>query len=392
MRKIWYVLLVLTLFVLQGTFLSAVDNPPKPAAKLLEKAEKALKDNELDKALENYNKALELAPEYGPIYYGIARVQMAQKKTDDAIASLEKALQYAPDSTDIKQFYAKCLFNGGREAFAQQVASKAKDLFAKISTIAGIAELEPKIYVESLYQAGSLCSGQQEFDKSNGFLIKLLETPNIATTDAKLVFFVNYQVGINYYSMQKNAESITYMEKALAIPGADTFNNKAFATAHYIIGLNASQLKDYAKSNEYLTKFTELNKIEANANPQLEPLAQYILGSNLMASLDEEVQKIRDDANEKRDKKKDIEALAVKSPAIETYLAKAIELKPDLEPAYMSLGNYYYYLGKMDKAITTYKTLIEKFPNSPDIDAYKKFLTSMEKPVEAPKAEPKKKK
>lgn len=391
MRKKWYVLLVLTLFVVQGALLTAVDNPPKSVVKLIEKAEKSLKSNEFEKALESYNKALELAPEYGPVYLGIAHVQVAQKKMDEAIVNLEKALQFDPESAYVKQYYAKILFNAAREALGQQVVNKANDCFIKLVAIPGIAALEPKLTVESLYQIGNIFASKQVFDKSNEYFQKVLDTPDMATTDPGLVFHVAYKIGINYYSLQKFAESNTFLEKVITTAGAETINPKAYATAHYLVGLNASQLKEYVKSSEFLTKFVALNSVPANANPQLEPLAQFILGSNAMSILDGEVQKIRDDANEKRDKKKDIEELAAKSPQIETHLAKAIELKPDLEPAYMQLGNFYYYLGALPKAISTYKLMIEKFPTSQDLDVYKKFLENMEKPAEV-KADAKKKK
>ncbi len=389
MRKKWYVLFVLILFVMQGALLTAVDNPPKPVTKLIEKAEKAFKKNEIDKAMESYNQALALAPEYGPIYLGIARIQSSQKKYDEAVVNLEKALQFDPESTTVKQFFANTLFNAGREASTQRDLNKANDYFTKLIGIPGISSQEPKYYLETLFQIGNNYSMLEKFAQANDYFKKLVEIPEIAIADPGLVLHVYYKMGINANQAQKFADSNTYLEKLLGFPNAQTNNSKVFTICHYMVGLNSSQLKEYAKSEEYLNKFIELNKVEANNNPQLEPLAHFILGSNLMTVLDEEVQKIRDDANEKREKKKDIQELAGKSPQIETYLSKAIELQPELEPAYMQLGNYYYYLGNIPKTIEYYKSLIEKFPTSQDIGAYKQFLTDLEKPVEVAKPEAK---
>jgi tetratricopeptide (TPR) repeat protein len=136
-----------------------------------------------------------------------------------------------------------------------------------------------------------------------------------------------------------------------------------------MVGLNAEFANEIQTSTQYLTRFLEEAK-DSSEHAQFMPLANFLLGSGHMTLLKEEVKKMADS----KDKIKKIAELAKSQSQIETYLTRAIELKPDLEPAYMNLGNYYYYCNDLEKTITTYKTLIEKFPNSPDIDQYNNFL------------------
>jgi tetratricopeptide (TPR) repeat protein len=147
----------------------------------------------------------------------------------------------------------------------------------------------------------------------------------------------------------------------------------------YLLGVVNSQLKEFQISTEYLLKYLELTM--ANPSDPFAPIANFLIGSNNFELLEKEVAPIKSDKEEKQKATK-IAALAKKHENIHAYLEKAIQLKPDLEPAYMQLGNYYYYCQDLEKAIRTYQALIEKFPTSPDTESYKKFLEGIEKQKE----------
>lgn len=378
MNKKWYVLLVLALFLIQGVLINAADEPPKKVAKLIKKAEKALKKQELDKALESYNKAKELAPEYGPIYQGIARVQVAQKMYDEAVANMENAIKYDSENAQLKEQVAKTFLQLAKQAMGQRDFKKANDYFIRITKIPAIETLDPKLYPEVLFHLGTNYATMRKNKESNDYLNKILAISGIETADEKLVFQVYYKIGLNHYNNKKFVDANTYFEKLINMANAQTIDPKFYATTHYLVGLNSSQLKDYKKSTQFLNKFIELNKDETIANPQLSPLAHFLIGTNEMTLLDTEVQKIRDDKEKK--KKERIATLAKQHESIITHLTTALTAKPELEPAYMHMGNFYYYSGDKAKAIEMYKKLIEKFPVSPDIATYKQFLSDLEKP------------
>jgi len=373
--------LVLMVFLFQGMVFSAADSPakevPKKVLKLMNKAEKALSKNDFEKALENYNKVIQMEPEYAPAYYKIGRILMDQEKYDEAIANLEKSIKIDPESAETKQFFAKGLFQVGKEVIAGKQFEKANSYFLKIVGIPGIENLEKKMFVSSLFQVGYNYMLLKKLGKSNEYFLKLVKIPGIEAEEKK--FFVQsvYQMGINFYTLKKAEESAKYLAKLLQVPNIQVDFPRLYPTALYLAGINTAQLNNYQKSNDYLTKYLELMKTSETPNQRLIPLANFVLGTNYMTLLEKEVAKIRED--KQKNKKKRIAELAKSNKNVGPCLTKAIELNPKLELAFMHLGNYYYYTDEPDKAVKTYKALIEKFPTSPDIEAYKQFLKEIEK-------------
>jgi tetratricopeptide (TPR) repeat protein len=384
MRRIVFLTLVVMLFVLQGIVVGVPGETekevPKAALKLEGKAEKALKDKKYDKALEYYNEAVKIAPEYARLYYGLARIQVEQKKLTEADANLAKAVELAPGDTEIKQLYARNLFGLGKQEVSQRQYQEANGLFLKILNIPGIETLEKTIYWETLSEVALSYERLKDFSTAIEYFLKLLEQPGIEEADKRMVIQALYQVGINYYNLKKAKESNEYLLKLLQYPELETDYPQLLISIYYLVGLNANLVNDYEKSIEYLVKFLELGET-STAHSQLLPVAYFLLGASHMALLQKEANEILQD-KEVKGKKTKVADLAKTRPNIETYLTKAIQLRGDLEPAYMHLGNYYYYCDDLDKAIETYQTLLEKFPGSPDLKEYRDFLESIKKEKE----------
>jgi len=267
------------------------------------------------------------------------------------------------------------LFQLGKQAAGQKMVEKSNQMFENLIAVPGVDTLKPKMYMDALYNLGNGYGMLKNLTKSNEYFQKVLDIPGIGASDKKIVLQLLYKIGLNYYQLQKSKESYECFEKMILLPDAETENQQLFVTAHYLAGLNASLAAELKKSNDYLIKFLA----QPTASEQLLPLANFLIGTNMMTELDEAVDAVKKDAE--KDKKKRIAELASKSADIETYLNKALELKPDLEPAYMHLGNFYYYSGDDAKAISKYEELIEKYPTSPDVDGYKRFLEDIKKSV-----------
>jgi len=393
MTKKWLVLLLVMLFAFH-TMVSAADTAkenkiPKKVLKVLKKAEKALKDKKFDKALELYNKAVELGPEVSAVYYGIARLNLAQQKNDEAVQNLDKAIGMDKDNLDLKKFYAQTLYNLGGQAAKQKNAQKSIEYFSKVAELPGMADIDAKMHREALYQIGFAYNTMKNLAKANEYFIKLVNIPDLATADKKLMIQTTYQVGINFYQLKKSKESNEYFIKLLSFPEFETESPTLYISTYYLTGLNATQLNDLENADKYLSKFIELAK-NSEAHAQLLPLANFLLGSSKMNALKIEADKIRDD--KEKNKKKRIADLALQHKDIETYLNNAIQLNPTLEPAYMHLGNFYYYTDNLDKAVATYETLIEKFPQSQDLANYRVFYESIKVQKESRKKGKKKRK
>jgi tetratricopeptide (TPR) repeat protein len=386
MRKRCFAALLVMFFLVQGTvvFASAPGNRgdentvPKKALRLVKKADKALADKKYDKALDGYNKAIEIAPGYAAAHFGMGRALVQQQKFDQAVVSMEKAVKLDPDAAEAKLFFGKVLLKTGSDLISQRQFRKANDYFLKIFAVPGIENLEEgKLYREGLFETGFNYSRLKDYARSNEYFQKLVGLPGVETADKKLIIQALYQVGINYFSLRKAKESNEYFLKLLQYPEVETDFPQVYISVYYLLGINANIVKDYEKSIGYFVKFLELGET-SSAHSQLLPVVNLLLGANHMSLLRKDTDKILHD-KEQKGKKDKIAELAKNKKNIETYLKKAIQLQGNLEIAYMHLGNYYYYCSDLDNAVATYQELVEKFPSSADLSAYKEFLEKIKK-------------
>ena len=370
-KKCWFVVIVILLVSQLAVSAAEV---PKKAVKLVKKGNEAFQNQEYDKSLEAYNKAIQLAPEFADAYFGLGRLQLTQKNLLEAVKNLEKAVELNPESAEGKKLYAGVLSQVGSQAFSQRQVNQSNSYFSKLIAIPGIDQLTPGIYQQSLFQLGTNYYMMRKNEESNKYYMKLLGLPGFESGDKKLLIQTKYQIGANYAALRKYKEAAESFSKFLEYPEMKTEFNSLYISALYMLGLNSNFIGDIQTTTESLTKFLELAK-DSSEHAQFLPLANLLLGSGQMTQLQKAAEKLE----KGKDKLEKIAEMAKSKPEIETYLTKAIELNPGLEPAYMHLGNYYYYCNDVEKSIETYNQLIEKFPNSPDLNQYKRFLDDISK-------------
>lgn len=385
MTKKCCLVLVVMLFFIQGAVLNAAPQDiPKKAVKYVTKGDKALGKQKFEDALEYYEKAIKVAPTYALAYIGKFKVYMQQNKKADAEKVLVDASAKDPQAMELKKALLGFYFDEGKAAYKAQQFSKSNGYFEKILAIPGIKDMQPNHLTNVYFNCGMNYMRMKNLKKSNNFFEKFLAQPDINIFDKKIQIQITYQVGINYYGMKNSKKSVEYFLKLLEFTDLETQFPQYYTTAYYMVGLNSHLGKDHAKADEYLKKFLEI--AAAATDPQIQnqvqqllPLANFFLGTSKMEILQKEVAKVTGD-KEVKDPVKATAELANKVPEIETYLKKAIELHPKLEPAYMHLGNYYYYANKVKESVATYNQLISLFPNSPDLPKYKEFMKSIQNP------------
>jgi tetratricopeptide (TPR) repeat protein len=347
----------LTLSICLGLALTlgAVEELPKPqskdALKKMEKAEKALKNKDYDAALAFYNEVIQLEPNYAPAYFTIAQLQRFKEVYDLALTNYEKALAISPDFSQALNEYVRTLMTLSQKAIDGRDLQKADIYYEKILNIKNIETTHPQEMQHSAYQLGSINYNQQDFNKS-----------------------------------------IAAFERYLAIPEIEKTAPSKSALAKYMLGINYSRLAQPNKANPYLEQFIS-GPHDETTTPWL-PLSYYLLANNNYLVLDKQIQQIKDEkTGDNLSKFNRIADAAKASTGIQPNCAKAIELKPDLEEAYVLLGNYYFFCQDFNNALKSYNDLIAKFPDSPDIANYKAFLLSIDKERETIKTlnEPKKK-
>jgi len=325
--------------------LGAVEKLAKPqsknAIKKMAKANKAFKNKEYDVALALYQEVIGLEPTFAPAYFNAAQLIYAKADYDQALANYEKALEINPAYTIALNDYIRKLLS------LSQKAIEGRDL------------KNAGMYYE-----------------------KIVNFKNIETTHPKELQYASYQLGYNAYNQQDFKKSIAAFQRFLAIPEIEksAANNSALAT--YMLGLNYSRLDQPEQANPYLEKFIAAPQNETTT-PWL-PLSYYMLAKNNSLPLTKQINQIKAEKSGDPLVMLDLIATAAKaSTGIQPNLAKAIELKPDLEDAFVDLGNYFFYCQDFDNALKTYNDLIAKFPTSPSITAYKSFIQNIEKEREA---------
>lgn len=383
MTKKISLVLVFLLFMFAVVMPTAADQPDqktmKKIEKLIKKGDAQANKKEFDKAFETFNKALELSTEYAPTYFAIGKAYNVQKNFDTSIENLQKAVQIDPNFAPALDLLTKTLIGIAGEKAAQKKLAEANNYYAKVLEIPGIENSAGKQLTRALFQMGVNYSALNNPVKSNEYLLKLLAIPELESLDKTKYVSATYQAGANFFNLGKLKQTNQYLTDLMKIQGLKDQFLRIYSMSLYLLGVVNSQLKEFQASTEYLLKYLELTV--ANPSDPFAPIANFLIGSNNFELLEKEVVPIKNDPEEKQKATK-IAALAKKHENIHAYLEKAAQLKPELEPAYMQLGNYYYYCQDLEKAIQIYQTLIEKFPTSPDIDSYKKFLAGIEKQKE----------
>ncbi len=362
-----FLMFALGLTVLAGAEKSAKDLS-KEAKKILKEADKLREKKSFDEALAKYEEVINMEPDFALPYFFKGAILNYQKKVKEAIDSYEKGLQLMPGNKQAQLDYLQLLLD----------------------------------YAQGLMQEGDL-------EEANNIYLKALKIQNLEKTQVKLYRSLIYQVADNYSRLSNFDAALQYLDQLLQIPNLEKENNDLFVNAHLVYGVIYSGKEEIAKSNDYLQKFLQL--INNDKYSPYYPFAIYYIGANSYSVLDKEIQefnkkiqkineeidalsndtKIKEPEKKKKEKeiadrmaelKKAKKEQALKHKEIETYLKEAIELQPQIEQAYVYLGNFYFYCEDFDNAIKYYQLLINNFPSSSDIGQYKKFLEIIKKSQE----------
>lgn len=344
-RKSICLALALTLCLGMALTLSSAEQLAKPqskdALKKMEKAEKAIKNKEFDVALALYNEVIVLEPTYAPVYFTTAQLNRSMGSFDLALANYEKALEINSAFTPALNEYIRTLLTLSQRAVEGRDLKKAGAYYEKIMNAKDIGTTHPKELQHAAYQMGSIAYSLQDFNKSIESFQRFLAVPGVETTSPVNCILANYMLGVNYSRLTQADKAIPYLEKFIASPQNET-TTPWLPISHYLLANNHFQILD---------KQVGLIKGEKS--------------SDALATFDR------------------IAEAAKASTAIQPNFAKAIELKSDIEDAYVKLGNYYFLCQDFDNSLKAYNDLIAKFPTSADSASYKSFVEKIAKEKEA---------
>ena len=337
-KRILFVFVIFIFLNIQSVIQGSIDggeekSVSKKALKLMKKADKEMKAEMVDKALDLYKKVIYLAPDYALPYFRMGQIYFNQKNYEQAAGFLEKAVNRKVNYFEAIDVLAQSLFLVGQSRINARKITEANQYFQKIIEIQGIEKSGTVILPKALFMLGVNHSQLKDLKTSNGFFLKITQIPDIEKKDLKI-----------------------------------------FAITLFNLGVNLTQLNKPEEAEKYLIKYLVIQT--ENPTDQYIPIANLILGMNSYKLLEKKLEEIKKN-NQIKNPKEKISILAKKKGKIETYLKKAIELRSDIEQAHVTLGNYYYLCQDIKKALDIYKTVIEKFPRSKNISAYHSFIEQL---------------
>jgi tetratricopeptide (TPR) repeat protein len=103
-------------------------NIPKEALREVEKAQKAQKKNNLEKALDHLNRAVEIHPDFSQAYNNIAAIYLKMNRRDEAEAAFLKSIEIDPDAKAARKNLGFIYLTTGREEEAAASLKKAAEL------------------------------------------------------------------------------------------------------------------------------------------------------------------------------------------------------------------------------------------------------------------------
>ena len=246
----------------------------------------------LEEAVEAYNKAISLKPDYADAYYNLGNALKEQGKLEDAIKAYKKAITLNPK-------YAEAYNNMGNALHDQNKITEAVEAYSKATS------LKPN-YAEAYYNLGTAL-------REKGKLNEAIETYNEAIS-------INPEYAEAYFNLGNALKEQGKLELAVEAYNKAILRKSDSADAYLNLG---NALQKLGKLEEATETYTRTLALEPNYAE-----AHYNMGTALQeqGKLDE---------------------------AIDAF-NKAISIKPDYAEALNNLGVTLQEQGKLDEATETY--------------------------------------
>lgn len=327
MRKCIVAFSVILALAVAATAGSEVKKMSKKAAKLMTKAETAIRENNHDQAIGLLQQIIPLEPHSAKAHYYLGVLLYQGGKFDESISHIEETLHLQEDYPNARMLLRKVLFDAGMDAHKKQ-----------------------------------------EFAKSNGYLLKVKDFPNahVGKENENILALTHFHLGFNFFNLKQYPQAQAHFELCLSLEGFAKENLDLYANTLYFLGMIGYIKEQFQDSISFFKKYLALYS-GMEKKPQLNPHANYFIGANLFRMLESKVTR------------GDMSGIMESTREIIPYLESAIAEKLPSEDPHVMLGNCYVYRNEVDKAIQTYQDLIAAFPQSPQLENYKVFLHELQK-------------
>ena len=292
----------------------------------------------LQKAVNSYNKAIQLKPDYAEGYYNCGNVLSLQGKLDEALQSYDKAIELKPD-------YAGAHYNRGNTLGQMGLPGEAIRSYDKA------IELKPD-YAGAHYNRGNALGQLGQLDEALKSYDKAIQLkPDYA------------EVHSNHGNTLKQ---LGQLDEALKSYGKAIQLKPDYAEAYYnrgnvlrLQGKLDEALQSYDKAIQLKPDYAEAYTNRGNV------LEQIGLPGEAIGSYDKAIQLKPDFVEAYSNRGNALKQLGQMDAALEDY-NKAIRLKPDFVEAHSNRGNALGELGQLDEAQKSYKKAIQLKPDYAD--------------------------
>ena len=268
------------------------------------------------KALADYNKAIELNPDLADAYFNRGVVYHNLKQWQKALADYDKAIELNPDLADA--YYNRGVTYDNLKQWQKAIADYNQAI-----------ELDPN-YTDAYYNRGYVYHNLKQWQKAIADYNKAIElNPNLADT------YVSR--GYAYADLKKWQKALADYNKAIEL-------NPNLADAYFNRGVVYHNLKQWQKALADYDKAIELNP----------NLAEAYCNRGIIYDNQQQWQKAITDYN------------------------KAIKLNPNLAEAYINRGIFYHNLKQWQKAITDYNKAAQLFLQQGDQANYQATLNLLQ--------------
>lgn len=186
----------------QATTSSSPQRLSKPALNEIVAAKKAMQSNKIDKAIEHFQKAIEIDPEFGEAHYNLGGLLRQKGRMDEAVGHFEQALK-------IKQDYPLALFYLGDTLHAQKKHSESNVHLIKF--LKASSGEETKLHPQAYFLVGANHCGLKQAEEAIPFLLTAIEL-NPSVHPNAYIF-----LGNSYMLLGDRANAVKYFKKFLEL-------------------------------------------------------------------------------------------------------------------------------------------------------------------------------
>ena len=216
-KVLFSTILIFGLMVSNITLAQNIEEKLEKAAILYNEAIDFYKQDEVDKSINNFKKALELKPDFYEAHYNLAQILMSLNKNDEALKSLEEIEKIKPDDTEN-------LYNLGKIYFKKGYLSKSYDSLKKIAVnapqydsakliISKIEKRQDELNLEEKIKERKNIVDSQ--GKARGIVLASFSAPSGTAIDSRGNIYVASFVENKIYKLSVSGQKTIFSESNL---------------------------------------------------------------------------------------------------------------------------------------------------------------------------------